>query len=60
MILWDGGVALEQRIALDLPWEGVAAAVELAMANRSDQSIRDAIANRLGVASARLVCPPAD
>jgi hypothetical protein len=60
VILWDGGVALEQRLALDLPWEGVGAVIELAMANGSDQSIRDAVANRIGVASARLVGPPAD
>jgi hypothetical protein len=58
VFLWDGGVALEQRIALDLPWEGVAAVVELAMANWSDESIRDAVANRLGVVPARLVGPP--
>jgi hypothetical protein len=60
VILWDGGVALEQRVALDLPWEGVAAAVQLAMANWSDQSIRDGIANRLRVASASIVGAPAD
>jgi hypothetical protein len=60
VILWDGGMALEQRIALDLLWAGVAAVVELAMANRSDQSIRDAVAKRLGVDSACLVGPPAD
>lgn len=54
-----GGVALEQRVALDLPWEGVAAVVDLAMANWSDESIRVAVAKRLGVVPARLVGPPA-
>jgi ABC-type thiamine transport system ATPase subunit len=60
VILWDGGVALEQRVVLDLPYEGVAAVVELAMANWSDQSIRDAVASRLGVASTLVVGQPAD
>ncbi len=60
VILWDGGVALEQRIALDLPWEGVAEVIELAMSNWSDQSIRDAVGCRFDVASARLVGPPTD
>jgi putative ATP-dependent endonuclease of the OLD family len=60
VILWDGGVALEQRIVLDLPWDGVAAVVESAIANWSDQSIRDSVAGRLGVATARLVGPPVD
>lgn len=60
VILWDGGVALEQRVALDLPWEGVAAVVELAIANWGDQSIRDAVAKRLDVASVHLIGPPTD
>lgn len=46
VLLWDGAVALEQRVALDLPWAGVAEMVEFAAAERGDESIRSAIASR--------------
>lgn len=58
--LWDGGVALEQRVALDMPWEGVAAVVQLAMDFWTEQSVRDAVANRIDVDTARLAGPPVD
>jgi hypothetical protein len=60
VILWDGGVALEQRVALDLPWEGVAAVVVLAMENWGDQNIRNAVTSKLGGSSTHLVGPPAN
>ena len=60
VLLWDDGVSLEQRIALDLPWTGVAAVVELAMNNWGDQSVRDAIRTRIGRKGDRLNGSPAD
>jgi hypothetical protein len=60
VLLWDDGISLEQRIALDLPWTGVAAVVELAMNNWGDQSVRDAIWTRISRNGDRLNGSPAD
>ncbi|MCC6808076.1 MAG: AAA family ATPase [Deltaproteobacteria bacterium] len=48
-ILWDGGVAVEERIMLDLPWVGVVDVVKYAADLRGLESARDAIATKLGV-----------
>lgn len=48
VLLWTGGVSLEQRIALDCPWAGVAAVVEMAMRQWGEESVRDAVRSRLG------------
>jgi hypothetical protein len=40
-------VATEERIALDLPWQGVADVVLLAMEYWNDLSVRDVVANRM-------------
>ena len=60
VLLWEGGVSLEERVMLDLPWEGVAALVDLAMSQWGEQSVRDAIGSRLGHAVAPLNGAPAD
>jgi len=46
-LLWDDGFALEQRVAQDLPWDGVASVIELAIENCTDQGVRDAIKARM-------------
>lgn len=46
-LLWEGSVSLEQRVAHDLPWAGVAAVVDLAMSQWGEQSVRDAVRSRL-------------
>ncbi len=58
VILWDGAVALEQRLALDLPWSGVASMVSLAIEFFGEESVRDAVAGRLKVAASTLSGTP--
>jgi putative ATP-dependent endonuclease of the OLD family len=60
VLLWEEGVALEQRIALDLPWIGVAEVVELAMRQWDEQSVHDAVRTRLGVGNPSLQGNPID
>lgn len=60
VFLWSDGLALEQRVVQDLPWDGVAAAVTLAMENSSEEAVRDAIAARLNRPSKDLTKPPLD
>jgi len=60
VFLWDGEVALEERIAQDLPWEGVAAIVLMAMDICGEKSVRDAIANKMNIAPAKLAGQPLD
>jgi putative ATP-dependent endonuclease of OLD family len=48
LFLWDGACAFEERLAEDLPWEGVCEMVKLAMElSGSEESIRDSIGARL-------------
>jgi len=47
VFLWEGGVSLEQRMALDLPWEGVVALVQLAMEEHGCASVRDSVRSAL-------------
>lgn len=60
VFLWDDGFALEQRVAQDLPWKGVADLVSLAMDNSTEQGVRDAIKGRLKDPSKDLSGPPVD
>lgn len=60
VVLWAGGMALEERIACDLPWEGVAAVVRLAMDIYGEQNVRDAIAHRMEIAATEIAGPPLD
>jgi hypothetical protein len=50
VFLWEGGVCVEQRMALDLPPRGIAAMARLAMDEWGEESVRDAISSRLGIA----------
>jgi len=54
VLLWDGETAIEQRIALDLPWDGVIDVVNLAMNIWGEDSVRDTIAARLGAPGKKL------
>ena len=49
VLVWDGGVAFEQRLALDLPWEGVAEMVMLAMDTWGEERVRARVATELKV-----------
>jgi hypothetical protein len=49
VVLWGGGLATEQRIFLDLPWEGVVKAVELAISEHGDDQVRQQLASTLKV-----------
>lgn len=44
-VLWDGGVAIEQRVFLDLPWPGVVAAVDLAIEAYGTDQVRAQVAS---------------
>lgn len=46
--IWEGDVSIEQRLSNDLPWEGVARIIELAILERGEQSVQDTIKNYLG------------
>jgi len=48
VFLWADRLAIEERIARDLPWEGVLAIISSAAEDIGEQSIRDAITHRLG------------
>jgi energy-coupling factor transporter ATP-binding protein EcfA2 len=50
LIEWAGGTAIEQRIALDIPAGAMAEFVKLAVSlGELEQSVRDAVASRLGI-----------
>ena len=51
---WSGNVSVEQRIALDLPWEHLQCLVDIAKEDRGWQSVRDAVASRLKVCGSAL------
>lgn len=54
VLLWAGGLALEERLALDLPSPAVCALILWAMEQTSAASERDAIAQRLEIPPASL------
>ena len=49
VLLWDDGLAIEHRLARDLPWEGVAEMVGLAITEKGEESVRARVANILDV-----------
>jgi len=57
---WNDGVAIEERIALDLPWQGVADVVLLAMDHWGEQAVQDAVADRMCISSTDLAGNPAE
>jgi hypothetical protein len=60
VIRWDGGMALEERIARDLPWAGVVEMVKFAMEEYGEQGVTDAVTRRLGDAPSNLLGSPED
>lgn len=60
VFLWAGGVPLEQRIALDLPWDGIVAITRSAMDNWGRPSVRDAVASRLPQRAGSLPLDPSE
>jgi len=48
VLLWADGKSIEERIACDLPWEGVLDVVALAAEEYGEQSMRGSITHRLG------------
>ena len=57
VFVWSGDLALEERLALDLPWEGVVEMLQLAAEARTEIGIRDSIAHQLGLPAAALSLP---
>jgi putative ATP-dependent endonuclease of OLD family len=49
VIQWDGGVATEERIFLDLPWVGVVEAAELAITEHGGDQVRQQLATALKI-----------
>lgn len=49
VLLWDGAVATEQRVFLDLPWEGVEEAIGLACEFVTSNLVREHVATALAV-----------
>jgi hypothetical protein len=60
VLQWTGSCALEERLALDLPWAGVAEMVVLAQDERGAESVRDTVAAGLSIPSSALPADPAD
>ncbi len=52
-IVWEGGVSIEERIALDLPWEGFLAMVRLAIEEYGEDHVQAKMASQFE-------CPPRD
>jgi hypothetical protein len=48
VLLWADNMSIEERIAQDLPWDGVLGLVELAIEERGEESVQGAITGRLG------------
>jgi putative ATP-dependent endonuclease of OLD family len=48
VLLWADGKSIEERVAYDLPWEGVIEVLSVAIDERNEQSVRDSIKSRLG------------
>lgn len=51
VLQWADGLCVEQRIFMDLPWEGVASLLDTEVGNRGATSIIDSIAGRMGIGS---------
>ena len=58
MLVWEGQLAIEDRVAADLPWAGVAALVRLAMKLHGDDCIRDAVTSRAALKPSALAGDP--
>lgn len=54
VILWDGDVAIEQRLFIDLPWPSVLAMVAHAVKTRSEESVLGAVAGQMKMKPADL------
>jgi putative ATP-dependent endonuclease of the OLD family len=48
VLLWADGKSIEERVACDLPWEGILELVAFAVDECGEQSVRGSITNRLG------------
>ena len=48
VLLWAENISIEERIARDLPWEGVLDLVALAIEEKGEESVRGAVSARLG------------
>lgn len=55
VLLWADRISIENRIARDLPWEGVIAVAALAIEERGEQSVRGVVALRLGANAALIL-----
>ena len=51
VFLWEGSVAFEERVALDLPWEAVREMLQIVADRSSEQCVRDAVSCRLDTES---------
>jgi hypothetical protein len=60
VLRWNGACATEERLTLDLPWEGVVEMVALAQAERGAESVRGAVATRLDIPAHALPMNPHD
>ncbi len=59
VVLWGGDMALESRLADDLPWDGIVDMLELASAEWGAGHVRKEIAEKLGVEKSALQGAPA-
>lgn len=48
MVYWEGSVSIEERIALDVPWESLKEIVALAVQTKGEGSVFDKICSSLG------------
>lgn len=60
VVRWEGGLAFEQRLAMDLPWKGVVDMVNIAIGALGQQSIRDQVACQHGTAAMSLALDPSE
>lgn len=58
ILLWDGGMATEERIAEDLPRDGLVAMIELAVREYGMQAVADKIAFEAGIEPSQLSGSP--
>ena len=52
-VIWEGGVSIEERVALDLPWDGFVAMACLALGEHGEGHVRAKLAAQIG-------CQPTD
>ncbi|MGI8792653.1 MAG: ATP-dependent nuclease [Acidimicrobiales bacterium] len=57
VVTWSDGTATEGRLCTDLPWTCVRELLDLAIATRSAESVRDAVFDRLGQAPPASLVP---